>query len=271
MASWTIDAPTRLDFEDVTALDVRLATGSVAVLATEDKPSLIISELTGRPLLVSDSDGTLTVSYESLNWESLFKFVKPRRDRAVVTITVPMSCPVQLGVLSASAVVSGMRSGASVRALSGDITLDGVTGETTAETMSGEVAVCDCDGTIRLKSMSGGLTLAGGRLDSLEADTMSGQVTADVALTPVGSVHVSTMTGDVTLRLPSDSDAQVRLKSASGAVHSDFSSLRTVKAPASHTVSGNVGAGTGHVSVTTISGSVALLRRSPVEMESNTR
>ena len=37
--------------------------------------------------------------------------------------------------------------------------------------------------------------------------------------------------------------------------------LRTVKAPASHSVSGNVGAGTGHVSVTTMSGAVTLLRR----------
>ena len=66
-------------------------------------------------------------------------------------------------------------------------------------------------------------------------------------------------------------DAQVRLQSTSGAVRTEFESLRTVKAPASHTVSGNVGAGTGHVSVTTMSGTVTLLRRAPVGMESKTR
>jgi hypothetical protein len=37
--------------------------------------------------------------------------------------------------------------------------------------------------------------------------------------------------------------------------------LRSAKQPASHTVSGNVGAGTGRVSVSTMSGSVTLLRR----------
>jgi hypothetical protein len=91
-------------------------------------------------------------------------------------------------------------------------------------------------------------------------DTISGQVTADVSLGLGGSVRVSTMSGEVTLRLPADSDAKVRLQSTSGRVRSEFETLRTVMAPASHTVSGNVGAGTGHVSVTTMSGAVTLLR-----------
>jgi len=271
MTRWTVDAPTVLEFDDVTALNVRLMGGTVAVLATDDRPSLVISELSGRPLLVSHSGGELTVSYESLSWDGLLGFLKPRKDSAVVTITVPADCPIQLGVLSASAIVSGLRSGASVKGMSGDITLDGVTGDVDAETLSGELAACDIDGAISVKTMSGGLTLAGGLLDSLDASTMSGQLTADVKLSAAGSIHVTTMSGDVTLRLPADSDAQVRLHSTSGPVRTEFDSLRTVKAPASHTVSGNVGAGTGHVSVTTMSGAVTLLRRTPVGMESTTR
>ena len=43
-----------------------------------------------------------------------------------VTITVPADCPIQLGVLSASAIVSGLRSGAAVKGMSGEVTLDGV-------------------------------------------------------------------------------------------------------------------------------------------------
>jgi Toastrack DUF4097 len=271
MTRWTVDAPTALHFDDVTALNVRLAGGTVAVLATDERPALAVTELHGRPLLVSHEDGTLTVTYESLSWEGLLGFLKPRRDSAAVTITVPANCTLQLGVLSASAVVSGVRSGASIKSLSGDITLEGTTGDLDAETMSGELAACDIDGAVRLKSMSGGLTLAGGLLDSLDASTVSGQITADVTLRAAGSVHVSTMSGDVTLRLPADSDAQVRLQSTAGAVRTEFETLRTVKAPAAHTVSGNVGAGTGHVSVTTMSGAVTLLRRASVGMESKTR
>jgi hypothetical protein len=271
MTHWTVDAPTALDFEDVTELNVRLMGGTVAVLASDDRPSIAVSELSGRPLQVSHEAGVLTVTYESLSWDGLLAFLKPRRDSVAVTITVPADCLIQLGVLSASAVVTGLHSGAAVKGMSGDITLAGVTGDVSAETMSGEVATCDIDGDVHFKSMSGGLTLAGGSVQSLAVDTISGQVTADVSLSPDADVRVTTMSGEVTLRLPADSDAKVRMQSTSGAVRAEFETLRTVKAPASHTVSGNVGAGTGHVSVTTMSGTVTLLRRAPVGMESKTQ
>jgi hypothetical protein len=273
MPSWTVDAPKRLDFDDVTALNVRLMAGSVAVLASDERPSVVITELKGRPLQISQGDdGELTISYESLTWDGLLGFLKPRHDSAALTVIVPADCPIQLGVLSASAIVSGLRSGAAVKGMSGDVTLDGVTGNVAAETMSGEIAARDIDGEFRFKSMSGGLVLADGWLDRLEANTMSGPIAADVALRDGGDVQVKTMSGDVTLRLPAVCDATVHLKSSSGAVSSEFETLRSVKAPASHTVSGNVGAGTGRVSVSTMSGSVTLLRRPCREgKESETR
>jgi hypothetical protein len=272
MPSWTVDAPKRLDFDDVMALNVRLMAGSVAVLASDDRPSMVVTELKGRPLQVTQEGGELTISYESLSWEGLPGLLKPPHDSVAVTITVPADCPIQLGVLSASAIVSGLRSGAAVKGMSGEVTLDGVAGNVAAETMSGEIAARDIDGEVRFKSMSGGLVLADGWLDRLEANTMSGQIAADVTLRAGGDVHVSTMSGDVTLRLPEGSDAKVRLHSTSGAVRTEFDTLRTTKAPASHTVSGNVGAGTGRVSVSTMSGSVTLLRRLRREgKESETR
>jgi hypothetical protein len=60
-------------------------------------------------------------------------------------------------------------------------------------------------------------------------------------------------------------------------VSSVSDSLQVKKAPASRTVKGNVGAGTGHVSVTTVSGAITLLRRAEqtlraeAGMESETR
>ncbi len=47
----------------------------------------------------------------------------------------------------------------------------------------------------------------------------------------------------------------------SGDVRSEFAELRKRSAPASHTVSGSLGAGSGHVSVNTVSGRVMLMRR----------
>src|ERR1700733_13441736 len=234
MPSWTVDAPKRFDFDDVTALHVRLMAGSVAVLASDDRPSMVVTELKGRPLQVTQEGGELTISYEALSWEGLLGFLKPGHDSVAVTITVPADCPIQLRVLSAPAIVSGPRPGGAGKGMSGDVTLDGVAGNVEAETMSGEIAARDIDGEIRFKSMSGGLVLADGWLDRPAGNTMSGQIAADVALREGGDVHVNTMSGDVTLRLPAVSDVTVRLASTSGAVRSEFETLRAIKAPASH-------------------------------------
>ena len=50
MPQWTVDAPTRLAFDDVTALRVRAIAGSVAVLATSEAPALDITSISGQPL-----------------------------------------------------------------------------------------------------------------------------------------------------------------------------------------------------------------------------
>jgi hypothetical protein len=261
MSRWTVDAPMSLDFDDVNALQVRLIAGTVAVMATDDRPSVTVSEITGRPLQVGYDGGTLTIAYEALSWERLLDWLKPLHDTAAVTVTVPSDCPIQLGVVSASAVVCGLSSGASVKGVSGEITLDGVAGDVQADTVSGALEGRDVDGTVRFKSVSGDLTLADGSLSLLEADNINGQIAADVSLAAAGAMRISTISGDVTLRLPADSDASVRLHSTSGNVSSEFDSLRTSISPASHTVSGNVGGGSGRVSVNSVSGAVTLLRR----------
>jgi len=261
MPRWTVEAPTSLDFDNVTALQVRLIEGTVAVLATDDRPSVVVSDIRGRPLQVSHDGGALTIGYESPSWERLLDWLEPTQDSAAVTVTVPAGCPIQLGVVSASAVVCGLTAGAAVKGVSGEITLDGVTGDVLANTVSGALEGRDVDGAVRFKSVSGDLTLAGGWLTRLAADSINGQIAADVSLAATGAMRISTISGDVTLRLPADSDARVRLHSTAGNVRSEFGSLRPVMSPGSHTVSGNLGGGSGNVSVNSVSGAVTLLRR----------
>src|SRR5215469_7703717 len=200
MSRWTVDAPTSLDFDDVTALQVRLIDGTVAVLATDGRPSVVVSESMGRPLQVSYEAGMLTIGYEVLSWDRLLDWLKPVHDTAAVTVTVPADCPIQLGVVNATAVVCGLISGAAVKGVSGE------------------------------------LTLADGSLTRLEADNISGQIAADVSLADSGAMRISTISGEVTLRLPADSDASVRLHSTSGNVWSEFDALRPAMSPGYHTV-----------------------------------
>jgi len=261
MAHWTIEAPTSLSLDELTGLRVRLIAGSVAVLATDGTPTLDVANVSGDPLDVTYEDGVLTVTHENLTWEGLLKWLRPQRPSASVTVTVPRTCPVQLGVVSATAVLSGLAARASVKSVSGGITLDGVSGDVDAHTVSGALEAQGINGTLSFNTVSGDLALADGWLERLDANSVSGDVTADIDLDPLGGVNLSTVSGEVTLRLPAEADARVHLYSMSGGVRSEFGELRSMSAPASHTVSGSLGAGSGHVSVNTMSGRVMLLRR----------
>ncbi len=261
MGQWTIEAPTSLEFDDVTGLRVRLIAGSVAVLATDGKPSLEVSSVEGDPLSVTYEGGVLTVAHENLSWEGLLKWLRPQRHSAAVTVSVPRKCPTQVGVVSATAVMSGISSRASVKSVSGGIMLDGITGDVDANTVSGALEAQGINGRLNFRTVSGDLTLADGWLERLDASVVSGDVTADVDLDPLGGMQVTTVSGEVVLRLPAEADARVNLHSVSGDVRSEFAELRRSSAPASRSVSGSLGAGSGQVSVTTMSGRVMLLRR----------
>src|SRR6201995_3794394 len=261
MPQWAVAAPPRLAFDDVTALRVRAFAGSVAILATSETPALDVTSISGQPLVVSHEDGVLTISYEDLSWEGLLDWLRPQLHSADLTVTVPRDCPAQVGVVGATAVVSGVAARTSVRSVSGAITLDGLGGRVEARTVSGDVEAQDVNGQVSFNSVSGDLTLAGGALDRLDAKTVSGSVTADVHLGKPGQVRVATVSSDVARRLPAQPDAKVRLRSTSGRVLSQFDCLRGARGPAAHSGNGTPGRGCGHISVTTLSGRVTLLKR----------
>jgi hypothetical protein len=266
MTRWTIDSPTALDFDGVVALRVRIVGGSVAVLATDGRPRIEVAEISGQPLLVTHEAGILTISYEDLSWDGLLGWLRPQRHFANVTVSVQKDCPTQVGVVNATAVVAGMSAATSLKSVNGDMTLDGVTGPVDANTVSGNVEAQGLDGNMVFHSVSGDLTLADGRVGRLDVRTVSGQVTADIDLTPASETRIGTLSGDVAIRLPATTSAKAELRSASGQLHSDFDGLSGLGS--AKTMSGTLGDGSGHLSVNTMSGSVTILQRSSTANES---
>jgi Toastrack DUF4097 len=263
MPRWIIDAPKTLEFDGVAALRVRVVSGTVAVLASESAPAVDVASLTGQPLLVSHEAGILTITYEDLSWDGLLGWLRPQRHSAEVTVTVPRGCPTQLGVVNASAIVSGISANISVKSVSGDITLDGVTGKVDAKTVSGDLEARGLDGGVAFNSVSGDLTLAGGSVLELDAKTVSGKVTADVDLRADGGLRVTTVSGEVAVRLPAGTSAAVDLRSTTGRVRTGFDGLHSARSPGSDTVTGTLGTGAGKLSVTTLSAAINLLQREP--------
>ncbi|MCW2889045.1 MAG: hypothetical protein QOE54_1555 [Streptosporangiaceae bacterium] len=259
MSRWTIDEPTTLDFDGVVMLKATLVAGNISVLATDDRPSVHVGDVTGRPLLVSHDAGMLTISHEML--EGVLGWLRHERTSVTVTVMVPRECPVQLNLVSADAVITGLSARTSIKTGSGDVTLDGVTGQIDANTVSGVIETQGLDGTVSFNSVSGDLALAGGSLDRLAAKSVSGKIAADIRLSPGSQVQVNTVSGEVALRLPASTSAEVDLNSVAGRVETAFPELHRSERPVARGVTGTLGDGSGRLSVNTVSGSVTLLRR----------
>ncbi|MGI5273760.1 DUF4097 family beta strand repeat-containing protein [Nonomuraea sp. CA-218870] len=263
MQQWTIEGPEQLTFGHVGSLDVRVVAGRLAVLASDGPPALKVAEFDSEsPLLVAyDEDARrLSVTYKDLTWDGMLGWLRRDRRRTVATLTVPRSCVVNAGVVSASAVVAGFEAATRVKSVSGEIVLDGVSGEVNATTASGHVESRAMAGDLSFKSVSGDLTVAGGLPRRLRANTVSGRITADLTLRPTGHVTLHTVSGAIMVRLPDNAQADVTIRSTSGRLVSAFGEIAQSGGSGTRSMSGRLGGGMASLSATTVSGDVTLLK-----------
>ncbi|MFC8626661.1 DUF4097 family beta strand repeat-containing protein [Streptomyces anulatus] len=270
VSRWTIAEPRKLAFEDpVTALHVRIVDGTVNVVGTDEPDArLELSAIEGPPLLVTQEDGRLTVAYEDLPWQGFLRWFDPkgRRRSAVVTLVVPAASSVEVGVIGAGAVVSGISGRTEVRGITGDATLAGLTGAVRGESLSGSLEAQSVTGDLRFHSVFGDLTVVDGTGTSVRAESVSGAMVLDVD--PSGKptdIRLTTVSGEIAIRLPHPADARVEANTASGSVSNAFEDLRVDGQWGSKKITGTLGAGTGTLRATTVSGAIALLRRPPAE------
>jgi hypothetical protein len=79
-------------------------------------------------------------------------------------------------------------------------------------------------------------------------------------------VSLTSVSGEIAIRLPHPADAEVEANTASGAVSNAFEDLRVSGQWGAKRITGRLGTGNGRLKATTVSGSIALLRR-PQEEE----
>ncbi|MFI9719253.1 DUF4097 family beta strand repeat-containing protein [Streptomyces sp. NPDC052396] len=267
-SQWSLTTPQRLTFEEpVTALNVSVVNGTVNVVGSDGGPArLELSDLQGPPLSVQLLDGQLRVGYDDLSWQSILKWLDRKGwQRAVeVTLTVPCGTRVEVGTVGAAAVVSGITAPTELRGVSGDTTLVGLAGPVHAETVSGALEAQALGGDLRYSSVSGDLTLVEGTRGSVRAKTVSGSVLVDLSATGGDlSLELTTVSGDIAIRLPHPVDAEVEASTATGGASCAFEDLRVTGQWGAKRITGRLGTGGGRLKATTASGTVALLRRPP--------
>ncbi|MEL3947617.1 DUF4097 family beta strand repeat-containing protein [Streptomyces sp. LNU-CPARS28] len=270
MPEWSVAEPRKLTFEEpVRTLRVRVVNGMVNVVGTdEDSARLEVSEISGPPLTVTQHDGTLSVAYDDLPWKGFLEWLDPRgtRRRTVISLAVPAGTRVEVGAIGAGAVVTGIEGRTEVRGITGDTTLVGLTGPVRAETVSGNVAAQGVTGDLRFDSVSGDLTVFDGSGSSVRAESVSGAMIVDLdPATGSADVGLTSISGEIAVRLPHPAHAEVRADTASGSVSSDFDDLRVSGQWGAKKLTGKLGSGSGRLRAKTISGSIALLRKPSVE------
>ncbi|MBZ3903754.1 DUF4097 family beta strand repeat-containing protein [Streptomyces griseiscabiei] len=270
MSEWSVAEPRKLTFDEpVTALHVRVVNGTVNVVGTDEAAArLEVSDVEGPPLTVTQKDGTLTVAYDDLPWKGFLKWLdrKGWRRSVLVSLAVPTGTRVEVGVVGATAVVSGLGGRTEVKGISGDTTLVGLSGPVRATTVSGNVEAQALTGDLRLSSVSGDLTVVEGSCPTVKADSVSGSIILD--LDPTGGptdIGLTSVSGEIALRLPHPTDAEVEAQTAGGTISNAFEDLRVSGPWGAHKVTGRLGTGNGRLKATTVSGSIALLRRPPAE------
>lgn len=269
MAGWMVDSPQTIELDGaVLSVRVRIVAGHVDVVGTDGAARIEVTQLQGPPLEVRFAGGEAVVTYPDLSWpdrslQGILEWLLPGpKRRAVLSIAVPATAPVDLGVVSAGALVTGMSGRTTIRSVSGEIVLDDCSGDQIeAQTVSGALRARGLRHSLSFSTVSGDLTLLDGSSHRIAARGVSGDVTLDLARDKGGDFRIDSVSGAVTVRLPDSPDLVVDAKTTSGHLDAAFDELRSERSPGRARLTGTLGSGTGRLSARTVSGDVALLRR----------
>lgn len=268
-SEWSVTEPEKIVCDGpVDTLSVRLVNGAVNVVGVEEGPARVeISEIDGPPLKVRLHGSSLTVSYDDLPWKGLLKWLdrKGWQRHAVVSLAVPARTRVEVGVVGANAVVSGVTGATTVKGVNGDTTLVGLTGPVRASTVAGSVEAQSVAGELQFSTVSGDLTVVEGSGPQVKADSVSGNMVLDLDPSAGADVRLTTVSGEIAIRIPEPADAEVDANTTSGSVSCAFDELKVTGQWGAKRITGRMGAGGARLKATTVSGAIALLRRPPLE------
>ena len=109
-----------------------------------------------------------------------------------------------------------------VKSVSGDVEVSRVSGDLVAQSVSGDVEAESVQGDVRASTVSGDLMLRGLRSRAVSAKSTSGDLDFQGPLDAGGRYEFRSHSGNVTVRVPDGTGAEVSFSSFSGGLESDF-------------------------------------------------
>ncbi|MGO2519569.1 MAG: DUF4097 family beta strand repeat-containing protein [Microbacterium sp.] len=252
-----------IDIAQASRLKVGLVGGQVDVIA-HDEPGIRIEVhgVTIKDLRIESNGSEIEIDHPQLGWDNfleVFRNFGSGGPRAEVSVAVPRSIALNLGVVSAGALVSGLTNDARLNTVSGDIIVDTHTGDLTLNSVSGDVQVRGLTGSATANSVSGDVAITGS-VRKTTIDTVSGSIWVD-ATGAVNTISLNTVAGNSTIRLEETLPANFSVRSMSGGILIDGID-RGNSGPTSYTGStGELAGSFVDIRANSVSGDLAVLRQ----------
>ena len=201
MPHWTVDAPTTLDFDGVAGSGSGSSRARSRCWPPATGPALDVTDSAASRCSSSTRRGHTHRHLQGSDLGRPAGLAAAPAASATITLTVPRECPTQLGVVSATAVVSGSAPHLGQERLRGDHAGRGDRRDG-ADTVSGDVEAQGLNGRVGFNSVSGDLTVADGAVEKLRPrPSAAGSPRLD--LDADGACGWTRVSGGVAIRLPS--------------------------------------------------------------------
>jgi hypothetical protein len=178
------------------------------------------------------------------------------------TFTVPLGCAVECKAVSADVSLLGTGGSLQLSTVSGDAEIEDITGSCSINTVSGDVQASRVAAPATLRTTSGDISVRESNLPSLNAHTVSGDISVHTPLAADAQYYTKTVSGNLTLVVPGDAAATVEMRTVSGRVHSDIPA-EIINSGRRHW-QGRINGGGAHVEMNSVSGNLRIQASSAV-------
>jgi hypothetical protein len=257
---WLVTGPKTIDLPLVRSVKITLIGGRIDVIGTDEPTARVeVSDVTGRDLLVQIDGDHLEIDHPQLRWDNFLEVFRSFTGKASATVSllVPRTASLRLGVVGADALVSGMRAGARLNTVSGSVMLDTSEGAADLNSVSGPIVVRNHRGVVGARSVSGDVS-ATGALTSFSCDGVSGDVFVDVSGVP-DSIDTNTVSGTTTIRLPAGTGARYTVNTVSGTAQFDDRVVRGIHGRSESWTTGDLSGRWTDVKSNSVSGDIVVV------------
>ena len=193
----------------------------------------------------------------------------PRRSRLQIesfagSIAVAESSgTVTAETVNGSITIGGQAKEISAETVNGSVQISGASTHTRAESVNGSVIVRGASGELDASTVNGRLEVGGGSFDRAHLETVSGALSFDGGLAAGATLEAETVSGQVTLVLPAGVAADFSISTFSGGIENALGppATRVGEHTTERELEFSTGGGGASVSVHTLSGGITLRKK----------